>query len=148
MATGNGQSGLAYIHDGYMATAYIAGVDRLYPSVRIEYRPFGHREKALWQRGAANLDAIEFEDLVDRELANRIKIWDIKDSSGKAVAVHVNTLARIQPVLRDRLVGVVFGSQAPDVDPKAAADESRALAEDKFRGSPEGQTVLAGANGT
>ena len=129
---------LGYIHDGYTAPAFIAGVDRLYPSLRFTHRPMRSRDLVVWRHGVRQLDTLETEAKTDEVLAERIKSWDLVDHKGKGLVISAEVMSNLQPFLRERLVGIVFGSSAPDVDPQAPSKEIAALAEDKFRGGDPG----------
>lgn len=113
---GNGKA-CGYISDGYTRSGIISEVPRLYPAVRLSWRPVLVAERVKIVDEIANATSRPLgEAIAAREVARRIVKWDLVDAKGEAVPVSPEHLLRVHPALNFRIYQVVMGYEAPDED--------------------------------
>jgi hypothetical protein len=131
---------LAFIDDGYTEKGYIAGVDRLYPAVRFEFRPTLHEERREFFRTGENKRTGGDEVAhIAAFLERKITSWDLKRGDSTGLPIEVASFKRLKPALLGRLSDIVLGIQAPDEDPDATAKDKAQLAADKTEAAAKGE---------
>lgn len=125
---------LDYIPDGYTEGGYISPADGFHGPLRFEFRPMLVDERALLY-GEAIKRLPEDAQLKKRAqaVASRIKSWSLLDAAGQAVPVNVDRLLRLKPELFYKLLNVVIGLEASDVDPEAALDRHLAVLDERLQ---------------
>ena len=133
---------LDYIPDGYTESAYIKGEERIHGEFRFEYRPMLVEERSLL-----------YSDPVERlpddaklkkraaAVASRIQSWSLRDGKGQPVAVNVETFLRLRAPLFWRVLNVVMGVDAGDLDPEAEAADALAAIDARLDAVVAGRTV-------
>lgn len=126
----NSGNTVGYFHDGYTADGYIAGVDRLYPSVRFRFRPVLTQNRAVIDsQMPAGGDPRKSETLAATVICAQLESWDMQKpktmGSDELVAIELEAseVLRIPPALMNRLYRVVMGIDPPDEDPEASDDK-------------------------
>ena len=112
----------SFIPDGYTEKGFIKGVDRLYGDLRFTYRPATPDEVGEYSESAPTKRGREEIQFAARFLKGKLLAWDMKDPSGHAVPLTVENLCRVNRLLLLRIIYVVHGSDASDMDPEGAGD--------------------------
>jgi len=113
----------AYISDGYTVKGYIEGRPRLYESLRFSYRPLLLTERAEFSERNVGKKVREQNYNIAKLLEERIVEWDLKkpiknSDAAEPVPAKSAEILRLNPVLFDRLFGIVCGTEAYDDDPQ------------------------------
>ncbi len=116
--------GSLFIRDGYTERGYIAGNDVL-PALRFKYRPMVPDDVADFMDKLSRLSGGDGERFVAGEIAPRVASWDLADE-GKPVPCTPETLLRIRKLYYQRLVSIVMGHEAGDVDPNWSKQDKEA----------------------
>lgn len=122
---------LDYIPDGYTEQAYIAELPRIHGEVRFTFRPMLTEERAIvFGRKSKELDPRKFEQQCAAELAARINHWSLANGSAdQPLPINRETLLKLKPALFQRLVNIVAGLDASDVDPTWPSDQKAEAAD-------------------
>src|SRR4051812_42507113 len=108
-----------YIADGYTERGYIKEAAGVHQAVRFCYRPATHEERARIFEGWAGLAAVEQVGRTALALSKKILSWDLH-FDGRAVASNEpSSYKQLKTPLFNRLLDVVCGTSAADVDPAA-----------------------------
>lgn len=133
---------LDFIPDGYTESAYIKGEDRIHGELRFTYRPMLVEERALLYS-----DAVERlpEDAKLKKraaaVAARIHSWSLVDAKGQAVPVKVEAYLRLKAPLFWRVLNVVMGVDAGDLDPEAETADALASIDQRIQAAIEGRSA-------
>ena len=100
--------------DGYTFDGYIAPVDGLHGELRFSYRPFLAAEKSTLQHKVkmASDPTLHYADAV----AGRLTAWSLVGPKGEGVLITAASMRRVNPPLLDKLMDIVLGLRATDVD--------------------------------
>lgn len=119
--------------DGYTEPAYIKAMNGVHGEIRFTYRPMLIQEqsKATAEAAEAGRAKPERYDRVCAErLAKHLLSWSIRGADGRPLAIEVNTLLRIKPMVFLRLWAIVLGTQASDIDPEWSEEQEAETAAD------------------
>ncbi len=131
-----------FIPDGYTESAYIKGEDRVHGEFRFTYRPMLVEERALLYS-----DAVERlpEDAKLKKRAAavvaRIQSWSLRDAKEQTVPVRLETYLRFKAPLFWRVLNIVVGADAGDLDPEAETAETLAAIDQRIQAAIEGRSV-------
>lgn len=108
----------AFIDDGYEKDGYIARRPGLHPAVSFMFRPMlmTERSRMLTDQNRAKTPE-ESETLAAKEIAKRVKWWDITTDKRKDLSISHENVLRLQPQVFVAMFAQVIGSQGPDVKP-------------------------------
>lgn len=107
-----------FIEDGQEDDAYLAGVEMVYAPLRFTMRPMGRRDTNAHAAATKDKTDDAYDAITNEWLAKKIVSWDLKTRSGKPVSITAENMGRLKQSLHTRLVAVVWGYQASDVDPQ------------------------------
>lgn len=111
--------------DGYSENAYIEGVPRIHPPVRIRFRPTRSLDRVSVTESIRGKSAETAEQAIIKEVADRIVDWSIVGADGEKVDPTADFILRLKAPLYRRLVSIVFyGTDGGDVDPHETATEA------------------------
>lgn len=133
----------AFIEDGYVEQVYLAGVDRLHAPLRFERRPVLVNELSAYQRLIAKAKEEETEAVAAKWAAGRLVSWDGRDGKGQPLAINAANVSRLHPKLFFRLLSVLRGDEAGDIDPDWPAKEAEQECKDRAAAESAGQTLAA-----
>ena len=128
------------ITDGYTEAGYVAAVPGLYGALEFEYRPYPYeeREKIRAAIGQAKADAKAL--LYLKAAVQRICTWGHCDADGKPLAVTLANIRTMRAAKLDRVVDIVLGFGASDINPAwdddKKGDEAELLLESLGTGTP------------
>lgn len=116
----------SFIDDGYTEEGFIAAVPGFHGSLAFTYRPLLAETRDKLQR-AQMTDVEKGHKIAREELSRAIKSWDLSDRNGTKVQIAPANIARLRPMLQDKLYGIVTGQMASDLKPDVtpAADEEK-----------------------
>lgn len=122
----------SYIPDGYTEKGYIEGVPRLYEALRFKFRPMRIEDGSEFLDLLSKMSAKprEGEVFTAKMLAKRVLEWDLKDK-GQTLPLDVKTLLGVQRRLFYRLMAIVLGTDASDMDPAWSEQEQDEFLERK-----------------
>ncbi len=123
----------AILDDGFTDSGFLARVRGLHPDVRFIYRPCTTTERNDYYRRNTNASAAEQVRNGCKLLKDKVKSWDIKGKNGEVLPIDLPTLGKMQPLVFDRFILVVTGTEAGDPDPTKPASEQEEDADDSFR---------------
>lgn len=109
----------AFIDDDYEREGYISRRPGLHPAVKFSFRPMlmTERSRMLTEQNRAKTPE-ESETLAAKEIARRIKWWDIENRNGKEVGITPENVIRLQPRVFVSMFSQVIGSEGPDPTPE------------------------------
>lgn len=102
-----------YIDDGYTEDGYIAAAPGFHGPLEFTYRPALAETRDKLNR-AGQADVAKGHKEARDELAQLIKKWSLVDRAGAEVKCTPANLARLRPMLQDKLYGIVTGQIASD----------------------------------
>jgi hypothetical protein len=106
------------ITDGYTEEAYIAAVPGLFDALEFKYRPYTYEER---ERLAATIAKTK-DDVRTlaylRAAVARIVEWSHQDAARQPLAVALANLRTMRPAKANRVVDIVMGYGASDINPK------------------------------
>ena len=113
------------IQDGYTQKAHIAAVPGLYPALDLEFRPALVEERSvLIDFGKTERDKKKVRAFSYQFLASHIQSWSID------AKVTPENVAKLRPLLYDRIENIVFGYDVGDsAEGTDANSEDEATAE-------------------
>ncbi len=114
-----------FIDDGYTEPGYIAAVPGFHGALEFEFRPLLAEIRDKLQRMQLN-DVAKGHKEAREELARSLKDWNLTDRTGAKVKIAPANIARLRPMLQDKLYGILTGQMASDLKPEEtpAASES------------------------
>lgn len=113
-------------NDGYTESGYVAEVPRLHPAVRFKFRPALSEQRALYVEAADQYKASKLKTVEAALLAKLLVSWDLKDPAGNPAPLDEKGLARVKPLLFNRLFRVALGEEPSDDDPqRTRADDGQ-----------------------
>jgi hypothetical protein len=130
-----------YFHDGYTQSAFVAAVPRLHGALRFTYRPALVEERSQLYDAAGQLSAHLFDCHVAQLLASKIVDWDLVDARRQPVAASAAAVLRMQPELYVRLIQIVLGIAASDVDPTWPPETRERVLDEKAEAAAAGRTI-------
>jgi hypothetical protein len=135
-----------FIQDGYVRDFYIAPVKGLHKEIRGKFRPM------LPQDASALVDALreseeKYFGVAAAAIAPFVVEWSLVDAKGGKRPIGHDTLLRVPRRALQRLIDIVSGFAATDIDPQWAPEQRNeanhtAYASVKSRVSP-GEAALA-----
>ena len=144
MPQGNGRS--AYINDGYVQSAYLQGIPRLFPDVRFDYRQaltqarsVIKRQMDLAENDPRKLETIGAEAIKSHVIKWDITKWDEAKKEDVAVTIEVSEILHLQPILMRAIFRIIMGELAPDEDPKLTAAERDITAAEDYQRALRGE---------
>ncbi len=132
---------LGFIPDGWTDSGTIAAWPRLYPAVKITWRPMLTTEIAEHFDRAAELKAPQARQLIAATLTNRLKSWDLKDEKGQVLPIKADVLLKVKDQLFQRLWLVVMGREPPDEREGATPAEQQDELADVLKAAETGRSV-------
>lgn len=131
-----------FIPDGYTESAYIKSEDRVHGEFRFTYRPMLVEERTiLYSKAMEHLsDEAQLKKRAAAVVA-RIQSWSLLDAKGQAAPIKVETYLRLKAPLFWRVLNIVVGADAGDLDPEAEAADTLALIDQRIQAAVEGRGV-------
>jgi len=130
-----------YFHDGYTQSAYIAAVPRLHGALRFTYRPALVEERSQLHDAAGRLNSHLLDCHVGQFLAQKIVDWDLVDAHRQPVAPSAEAVLRIQPELFVKLIPIILGTTASDIDPAWPPETRDRLLDEQAEAAAAGRTI-------
>jgi hypothetical protein len=115
--------GSLFIRDGYTERGYVAGTD-WEPGLRFRFRPMLPEEVADFMETLGRYKAKAAEQFTAKTIAPRLVDWDLVDADNNPVAVSPENLLCIPRRYYLRVVSMVMGHEAGDLDPQWGEAES------------------------
>lgn len=118
-----------FIDDGYVQPVFLVEAEGLHGALRFEFRPVLFEELAAYYRDAKKLKDAEADRFAVTWAAGRLISWDARDARGQPVTIDAAKVARLHPNLFFRVMAVLRGDEAGDLDPlwtKEKAEQHRA----------------------
>lgn len=140
MSEANGRL-LAFIDDGQTEAAYIAGQERLYPELRFEYRPALPSELSAYYRLMNATKDADADSVAATWAAARMVSWSVADRSGNPVTANAASMLRLRPGLFFRLLRIIRGDEAGDIDPSLATAQQEQEKKDREAATAAGKTL-------
>lgn len=116
---------LNYIPDGYTQRGYIEASEGKHNSLTFAYRPMLSEDRDAVEEVLAIRPAREGSQTVSAAVTHALIEWDLRDENGCPVAVGLEYVRRLRPVLLDKLYAVVSGREASDAPPKQTAGQEQ-----------------------
>ncbi len=104
--------------DGFTFKRYIEGQDRMYPSLRFEFRPVLpiQRAKIADKRNESQGEQAILS--LSKVLAARVVAWSAIDRTGRKLEPRAENIARLHPTIFNRMCNIIiFQIEGGDVDP-------------------------------
>lgn len=95
-----------FIDDGYTEAGLIQAEPGRHGELRFEFRPACGEPRSKLVAAVGN--QIEFDKLAVELLPKFLSSWSLKDSSGQSVPINRESLWKVRPNLRAKIVDVVF----------------------------------------
>jgi hypothetical protein len=111
-------------NDGYTETAYIAEVPRLYPEVRITFRPLPNEKRTLISYQIDKKKDTDRPGHWNAVIAKQVLSWSLKDEKGDPLPTTDKLISRLKPALYTRIFGLIMGSDNGDEDPNGSKKNS------------------------
>src|SRR4051812_2127221 len=105
-----------YIADGYTEEGYIKEVPGIHQPVRFAYRPVTHDERARIFEGWTALPAHQRVLRTSLALSKKILSWDLQFDGKTVPCSDANTYKQLKTLLHNRLLDIVCGTTASDLD--------------------------------
>lgn len=115
---------LDFIPDGYQEHGYCAARLPIHNDFRFTYRPMLIEERAPVLDLVNRLAPADYLRQAADSVAPRIAIWSAKDRAGSMLPVSADNLRRLKPMLQQRIINIVLGVDAGDVDPTWDYDQN------------------------
>jgi hypothetical protein len=110
------------ISDGYTETAFFAERPRLHGPVTFRFRPFTHPQRYAVQKTISERSGTAQSAAVQAVIVRQVTEWTIVDAKGEPLAITPENVARLKPVLIERMFSCVMGYEAGDMGPEASVD--------------------------
>jgi hypothetical protein len=128
--------------DGYTLTRYIEARERMYPALRISFRPVLPIERAkVFERRQA---ATEEQALLALSVvaSKRLVSWNAVNRNGEALPITPANIALLHPLLQNRVYNIViFATEGGDVDPEPERTRQQLADSPDWLGGDESGTV-------
>lgn len=112
--------------DGFTLTRFIKGEDRMYDSLRFEFRPVGTIKRARVVERRKGLGEEEATIALAKAVAQQIVGWDAVDEEGDPLPVSAKSVQLLHPMLWSRVLAIViYSTEGGDVDPDASRLEEQ-----------------------
>lgn len=108
--------------DGYTIDGFVREIPGAHDAVRFRYRPMTPEVRDGYIVMIDKAGPLKASVVSAEIVAKRIESWSITDQQGKPLPVSAQTLRRLHPILFTRIIGIVVGSHANDVDGKQVAN--------------------------
>ena len=117
----------SYIADGYSRQETIEGDPDFHGPLKFSFRPMTQIERNPFFNQAFGLydskkhaDLIEVENVIAEMMAKHIISWDLVDHEGNRIEISPESVQRLEPYLRAKLLRIVTGQRR---EKEEAADE-------------------------
>jgi hypothetical protein len=114
-----------FIRAGHTRKGFIAALAGFYPDVRFEYLPMTWPEKEQFFRAGSRQKTDDQGSHAAKELAKRLKCWDLTDEDGSRARIDDGHCASLPPLLFDRFLAVICGADIGDLDPTWTDEEKK-----------------------
>ena len=109
--------------DGYTRSGYLTEKLPLHTEVRFDYRPLTHQERYKFNDTITKRPGFEQSAMMCVMLARKIVSWNLTDAKGQPLAIEAGNVAKLVPVLIERMYSCVMGYEAGDLDLAREAGE-------------------------
>lgn len=126
--------------DGYTQPGYIQAVPRLHGELRYVYRPMLAQQRAPLLDAARDEKGDKYERLACKLACPHITSWSLIDAKGEPVAITAPNMLRVRPAMLSKLINIVAGLQASDVDPEWPEEVAREMDDDDLPSAVAGES--------
>lgn len=116
---------LNYIPDGYTQHGYLEASDGKHDALAFAFRPMLPEERDAVEETLATRPARQGSQMVAAAVTHALVEWDLRDENGCPVAVGLDYVRRLRPVLLDKLYAVISGREASDPPTRQAVSEEK-----------------------
>jgi hypothetical protein len=113
-----------FIPDGYTVDGYIAEIPRRHGAVRFRYRPCVATENMIGANAitkAVGPSPAKAEMIAATIIAKQLVEWDVTAPTkpDEVLDITAENVARVHPTIGAKLLGIIRGTDASDLDPDA-----------------------------
>lgn len=109
---------IGFIADGYTERSYIRETTRLHPAMRFEHRPTLLSELVAYRREVESMpEPMDTYRFAAKYIAGKLVSWDAKDGNGRPIPITGDNLLKMKHPLFMRLLSIILGAEACDLDP-------------------------------
>ena len=152
MSDSNGHSSVpgvfATIDDGYTEKGFIAGVPRLHPDIRFDFRRMTAEEHRKFSRNFRMIqdDRAAYYDFAAEIVADHVQAWNVMARKGELLPIVKAVIMRkLKPEIIERLLEIISGLKPSDHDPEwdkaVDSDEIEMSAGEKTPDQVDGERV-------
>ncbi len=133
----------AVIADGYTEPGYIKEVSGIHGDVRFTFRPMTVDARSALYALSDKMKPEAYDQKCAAELAAHLTSWDITDGKDVAVPISAKATINLKPLLFNRLLSIVVGQAATDLDPDWDEDAKQLKAQEEALAAATGRIVAA-----
>lgn len=130
-----------FLDDGYTEKGYIAAEPGLHGALRFEFRPMLLAQRTPLLDRWEKLEPTKRDAIMAEFVTPNLLSWSLTDARGATVPISAANVLRLRPALQGKLVNVIMGLAAGDMDPEATDADRSATAELELRALLANQSV-------